>query len=76
MPTDQFWARAFLTPITLIFWLPFAFFFPLTLHFNLTWWQTALGFYLYYQLWGGSWSGWPAGASRSDIGACWLVMRI
>ena len=54
LPTDQFWARAFLTPIALIFWLPFAVFvFPLTLHFNVAWWQTALGFYLYYQLWGG-----------------------
>ncbi|MFZ6184831.1 hypothetical protein [Nannocystis pusilla] len=54
MPTDQFWARAFLTPIALIFWLPFVgFFFPLTLYFNVAWWQTALGFYLYYQLWGG-----------------------
>ncbi|MDC0672803.1 hypothetical protein [Nannocystis radixulma] len=52
LPTEQFWARAFLTPIALIFWLPF-FFFPLTLHFDAAWWQTALGFYLYYQLWGG-----------------------
>ncbi|MDC0715692.1 hypothetical protein [Nannocystis bainbridge] len=43
-----------LTPIALIFWLPFAVFvFPLTLHFNVAWWQTALGFYLYHQLWGG-----------------------
>jgi len=54
LPTDQFWARALLTPIALIFWLPFfAFIFPLTLHFNVAWWQTALGFYLYHQLWGG-----------------------
>ncbi|WAS96026.1 hypothetical protein [Nannocystis punicea] len=54
MPTDQFWARALLTPIALIFWLPFfAFIFPLTLYFNVAWWQTALGFHLYHQLWGG-----------------------
>lgn len=53
LPTDQFWARAFLTPISLIFWLPLAFIFPLTLHFNVAWWQTALGFHLYHQLWGG-----------------------
>ncbi|WP_143825510.1 hypothetical protein [Nannocystis exedens] len=54
LPTDQFWARALLTPIALIFWLPFfAFIFPLTLHFNVAWWQPALGFYLYHQLWGG-----------------------
>ncbi|MCY0987771.1 hypothetical protein OV203_11585 [Nannocystis sp. ILAH1] len=54
LPTDQFWARALLTPIALIFWLPFfGIIFPLTLHFKVVWWQTALGFYLYHQLWGG-----------------------
>ncbi|MFZ6183818.1 hypothetical protein ACOXH8_34090 [Nannocystis pusilla] len=54
MPTEQFWARAFLTPIALLFWLPlFLLLFPLTLHFPVAWWQSALASYLYYQVWGG-----------------------
>lgn len=54
LPTEQFWARAFLTPIGLLFWLPlFLLLFPLTLHFPVAWWQSALASYLYYQIWGG-----------------------
>nr|ATG32081.1 hypothetical protein [Nannocystis pusilla] len=54
LPTEQFWARAFLTPIALLFWLPlFLLLFPLTLYFPVAWWQSALASYLYYQIWGG-----------------------
>lgn len=54
LPTEQFWARAFLTPIALLFWLPlFLLLFPLTLYFPVAWWQSALASYLYYQVWGG-----------------------
>ncbi|WP_434419168.1 hypothetical protein [Nannocystis pusilla] len=54
LPTEQFWARALLTPIALLFWLPlFLLLFPLTLHFSVAWWQSALVSYLYYQIWGG-----------------------
>ena len=60
LATDHFWSRALLTPIALLFWGPiFLIIFPLTLHFDVVWWQSALGFYLYYQLWGGA-----RGASR------------
>ncbi|MBZ5710667.1 hypothetical protein [Nannocystis pusilla] len=52
--TDHFWSRALLTPIALLFWGPlFLIIFPLTLHLDVVWWQSALGFYLYYRLWGG-----------------------
>lgn len=54
LPTEQFWARAALTPLTLILVLPlFVVLVPLTWYFPVAWWQSALAIYLYYLIWGG-----------------------
>ena len=43
MPTDQFWQLAAFMPITFICFNLFA----------LVWWQQALGFSIFYAIWGG-----------------------
>lgn len=53
LATDQFWARALLTPIAIPFWAGAAVFFVYSNIFALAWWQQALGFLAFYAVWGG-----------------------
>ncbi|MDC0717824.1 hypothetical protein [Nannocystis bainbridge] len=53
LATNQFWSRAWLTPISIVFWAGAAVFFSLFDLFALVWWQQALGFLAFYGVWGG-----------------------
>lgn len=53
LPTNQFWAHAWLTPIAIIFWAGAAVFFTFFDLFALVWWQQSLGFLVFYGVWGG-----------------------
>lgn len=53
LPTRQFWARAWLTPIALVYWLGYIGFFSLAESLQSNWWQTALGVCIFHALWGG-----------------------
>lgn len=53
LATNQFWAHAALTPISVVFWVGAAVFFTCTDFFALGWWQQALGFLAFYAVWGG-----------------------
>ncbi|WAS96485.1 hypothetical protein [Nannocystis punicea] len=53
LATNQFWSRALLTPIAIIFWAGAAVFFTCTNFFALVWWQQALGLLAFFAVWGG-----------------------
>lgn len=54
MPTNRFWAQAFLTPLSVVFWLGVVVIFePLASHFAWSWWVTGLAFVAFFYLWGG-----------------------
>src|SRR5687768_4569312 len=53
LPTDQFWARALLTPIAVIYLLAYVFYFSFAMAWGLPWWQNALAVGIIHQLWGG-----------------------
>jgi len=53
LPTSQFWVRAWLTPISLVYWAGYILFFTLADYIQLNWWQTALGVCAFHEIWGG-----------------------
>ncbi|MBZ5713693.1 hypothetical protein [Nannocystis pusilla] len=53
LATNNFWSRALLTPIAIIFWAGAAVFFTCSNFFALVWWQQALGLMVFFSVWGG-----------------------
>lgn len=53
LATNNFWSRALLTPIAILFWAGAAVFFTCSDFFALVWWQQALGLMAFLAVWGG-----------------------
>lgn len=53
LPTEQFWALASFTPISLIFWIGAAFFYEGLLSLGWAWWQNGLGCLVFTAVWAG-----------------------
>lgn len=53
LPTNQFWAHAFLTTAGLALWGGLSVYVVLANAFGLSWWSAALGFMVFYSGWGG-----------------------